>query len=634
MLDNRGGIRDLLHHMIEVHGHRRIAMIEGPAGNRDAQERLAAYLEVLQEAGLDADPALRARGLFHIASGRQAMAELLGRGVPFTALVCANDEMAKGALSVAAENGLRVPEDIAIGGFDDLLSIYHVGPSLTSVNHSIETQGQAALSLLVGQVLGRAAHGTTALPARLVVRRSCGCMGPLVADPQTSGSLAGQAEALVRQMDPPEPLVAQFTQEVLALADAMFDEAGGPAFAQVLTRMAFAWLRQQSDVSPLQNLLVGMHRRWVHGRPSGPLSTAAERLQSGQILLSNVTEQFHNRDRVATSNNTWDLRRELKKRMAAVDIAALLGVLSDALLRLGVPTCLLALYDHPTTLQRVHEEGLPPTSRLVLALDAGELRCELLDEPFATAQLLPAGLLALPAPRQRVMFPMFFLQEHFGYMVLDRQQDERFSYEDLHHEITTALHTCLVVRELAVARDALHQDLDRARRDNEALSHLAMRDELTGLFNRRAFFELARSMMSTARLTGEPLTLFFADLDGLKTINDTHGHQEGDLAIREAAGVLRASFRHDDIVSRIGGDEFAVLSRADHLESLPDIERRLNGRFDAFNESSAKPYRLGCSLGGIVIPTGSAEPLDDVLGRADRMLYLTKQRRKALAADA
>jgi len=634
MLDNRGGIRDLLHHMIEVHGHRRIAMIEGPAGNRDAQERLAAYLDVLQEAGLDTDPALRAPGLFHVASGRRAMADLLGRGVPFTALVCANDEMAKGALSVAVEHGLRVPEDIAIGGFDDLLSIYHVGPSLTSVNHSIESQGQAALSLLVGEVLGRAADRTTALPTRLVVRRSCGCMGPLAADRLACESLAGQAEALVRQMGAPEALVARFTEDVLALADAMFDDGGGPAFAQVLTRMAFAWLRQQSDVSPLQNLLVGMHRRWVHGRSLGALATAAERLQSGQILLSNVTEQFHNRERVATSNNTWDLRRELKKRMAAVDIDALLGVLSDALLRLGVPTCLLALYDRPTTLQRVHDEGLPQTSRLVLALDAGALRFELLDEPFATAQLLPARLLALPAPRQRVIFPMFFLQEHFGYMVLERQPDERFSYEDLHHEITTALHTCLVVKELAAARDALHLDLDQARRDNEALSHLAMRDELTGLFNRRAFFELARSLMSTARLTGEPLTLFFADLDGLKTINDTHGHQEGDRAIREAAGVLRASFRQDDIVSRIGGDEFAVLSRADNLESLPDIERRLNARFDAFNAKGARPYRLGCSLGGIVIPAGSTEPLDVVLARADRMLYLTKHRRKARTLEA
>ena len=632
MLDNRGGFRQVLRHLVEVHGHRRIAMIEGPAGNLDAQERLAAYLEGLQEAGLDADPALRAPGLFHVASGRQGMAELLSRGRSFTALVCANDEMAKGALSVALERGLRVPEDIAICGFDDLLSIYRVGPSLTSVNHAVDLQGQAALRLLAAKVRGDAVPERTALPTRLVVRRSCGCMAPLVAAGGGAAGRAQQAEELVRQMQLPEPLVAAFTQDVLALAEALFDEQGGPAFAQVLTRIAFAWLGQQSDVSPLQNLLVGMHRRWISELAHGLVAMVSERLHFGQILLSNVTEQFHNREQVATSNNTWELRRELKKRMTAVDIDALLGELSAALLRLGVTTCLLALYERPTTLQRVQQEGLPRTSRLVLALEDGVLRHDLLGEQFATEQLVPTPLLRDSPPRQRVILPMFYLQEHFGYIVLARQQEERFAYEDLHHEITTALHSSLVVKELAAARDALHLDLDRARRDNEALSHLAMRDELTGLFNRRAFFELARSLLSTARLIGQPLTLFFADLDGLKGINDTHGHGEGDLAIREAAGVLRATFRQDDIVSRIGGDEFAVLSRADNLESLPDIERRLDARFEAFNLAARKPYRLGCSLGGIVIAADSTEPLADVLAQADRLLYATKRRRRAQAA--
>ena len=632
MLDNRGGFRQVLRHLIDVHGHQRIAMIEGPAGNLDAQERSSTYLEVLQEAGFDTDPALRARGQFHVASGRQAMVDLLSRGVPFTALVCANDEMAKGALSVAVERGLRVPEDIAICGFDDLLSIYRMGPSLTSVNHSFDTEGEIGLRLLVDKLNGESVPLFTALPTRLVVRRTCGCLAPLVGNDRWNAPPQERAEALVRQMHAPEALVASFTQEVLALEQALFDGEGGSAFAQVLTRMAFAWLGEQSDVSPLQNLLVNMHRHWAGVLDPARFATASERLLSGQILLSNVIEQFHNREQVATNNNTWDLRRELKKRMTAVDIDALMGVLSAALLRLGVTTCLLALYDRPTSLQRVREEGLPPTSRLVLALDDGVMRDELLGEQFSTEQLVPTRLLLHSPPRQRVILPMFYLQEHFGYIVLERLPEERFTFEDLHHEITTALHSSLVVKELAAARDALHLDLDQARRDNEALSHLAMRDELTGLFNRRAFFELARSMMSTARLTGQPLTLFFADLDGLKGINDAHGHGEGDLAIRESAGVLRATFRQDDIVSRIGGDEFAVLSRADNLESLPDIERRLDARFHAFNTTGNKSYRLGCSLGGIVIAADSSEPLVDILAQADRLLYATKRRRRAQIA--
>jgi len=634
MIDNRAGFTDLLRHLITVHGHTRIAMIEGPTGNRDAQERLAIFLEVLGDCGLDTSAGLRATGNFSTGSGRDAMTELLSRGVPFTALVCANDEMAHGALSVAVERGLRVPEDLALSGFDDLLATKGVGPPLTSVNQAVDAQGELALRLLIAQLRGEPVPTTSNLATRLVLRRSCGCRVVSTPDTLVERTLREQAGALVARMAPPEALVNGLTDDVLALRAALIDEPGGSSFEQALTRMAFKWLGQRSDISPLQDLLVGMHRRWSGELDPQRLADVSEQLQLGQILLSNAMELFHNRDLVASNRNTLDLRQELKTRMTAVDMDALLAILSDSLLRLGVRTCMLALYVRPTTLGQVKEAGLPPNAHLVLALDDGVLREDLLGDAFPTRQLLPAELLTGAAPRQRVVFPMFYLEEHYGYMVLDRQREGRFIYEDLHHEITTALHSCLVVKALATARDALHLDLDQARRDNVALAQVAMRDELTGLFNRRGFFELASSMVITARLMGQPLTLIFADLDGLKQINDQHGHEEGDFAIRESAALLHRTFRQDDIVSRIGGDEFVVLSRAGILENLPDIERRLDTRFDEFNAASGKPYRLGCSLGGTVIAADSVEPLDSVISQADRLLYAAKRRRRAIALKA
>lgn len=628
MLDNRAGVKALVRHFIEVHGHRRIAFIEGPAGNRDAQERLAAYLEAHREAGLEPDPALREPGLFHQASGRQALQALLARGQHFTAVVCANDEMAQGALAEAVDRGLRVPEDLALGGFDDLLSIYHVGPSLTTVNQAVDTQGESALRLLVERLLGEQVPERVVLPTRLVLRRSCGCMGHAAAATAQPRSLHERAEALVREMDAPPELLEQFVDDVLSLRRALLQDDGTRGFEEILTRMAFAWLGQQADISRLQNLLVGMQRHLVGPLEPERFAQVAERLQFGQISLVNALELFHNRERVLESNNAWDLRRQLKTRVTTDDVDALLGVLGNALQKLGVRGCLIALYREPVTLAQVRAQGLPATSRLVLALDRGELRSDVLGVEFATTQLVPPLLAEDSEPGPRLLLPMFYLQEHFGFIVMDRQRDERFNYEDLHHEITTALHSCLVVKELAAARDLLRSDLDRAQRDNEKLSHLAMRDELTGLFNRRGFFELAHSLMTTARLTGQPLTLIFADLDGLKQINDTHGHEEGDVAIRESARLLQQTFRQDDIVSRIGGDEFVVLTRAGSLDSLPEIERRLNRRFEEFNQGSGKPYEVGCSLGGTVIAADSTEPLDSVLAQADRLLYDAKRRRR------
>ena len=125
------GFKKLVEHLITVHSHRRIAMIEGPSSNTDAQERLAAYLDALTEAGIQPDPQLRVSGFYNAPSGASGMEELLSRGVKFDALVCANDDMALGALSIAANHGLNVPQDLALGGFDDIRTYSKIGPSLT-----------------------------------------------------------------------------------------------------------------------------------------------------------------------------------------------------------------------------------------------------------------------------------------------------------------------------------------------------------------------------------------------------------------------------------------------------------------------------------------------------------------------
>ena len=117
----------------------------------------------------------------------------------------------------------------------------------------------------------------------------------------------------------------------------------------------------------------------------------------------------------------------------------------------------------------------------------------------------------------------------------------------LKHELTGAL----LVRSIryAIERNQLQQNL----------RHLSLRDDLTGLYNRRGFQTLAEQQLKQVRRTRRTLSVLFADLDGLKTINDTLGHHVGDSALIEAGRLLTRSFRDTDIVARFGGDEFAVL---------------------------------------------------------------------------
>jgi diguanylate cyclase (GGDEF)-like protein len=119
----------------------------------------------------------------------------------------------------------------------------------------------------------------------------------------------------------------------------------------------------------------------------------------------------------------------------------------------------------------------------------------------------------------------------------------------------------------------LRRDLDQVSLHNEMLTQLAERDELTGLYNRRGFFGLAQRQIEDS--LSYPMMIIFSDIDDLKSINDTHGHPEGDFAIRQVAEILTQTFRGGDIVARIGGDEFVVLSPKCTPVDLANIKKRI-----------------------------------------------------------
>jgi LacI family transcriptional regulator len=172
---NFEGARDMVRHLARL-GHRRIAMIRGADHNYDAAERLRGYREAVAELGLVDDPALELSGDFSEASGHEAVGRLLGDGVRPTAVFAANDCMAFGALSALREAGLRVPEDVAVAGFDDIPMAQYVHPALTSIHVDISALGRRATERLLDALHQPVTRGATheTLGTTLVVRRSCG----------------------------------------------------------------------------------------------------------------------------------------------------------------------------------------------------------------------------------------------------------------------------------------------------------------------------------------------------------------------------------------------------------------------------------------------------------------------------
>jgi LacI family transcriptional regulator len=172
---NARGAFDVVLHLAGL-GHRRIAMITGPARNTDAAERLRGFRAGLREAGLRDGAAATVRGDFTEVSGFQACIELLRRAPRPSAIFAANDAMAIGALSALREAGVAVPGRIAVAGFDDIPTARYTHPPLTTVRVDISALGARATDRLLEAVANRRQHRKRreTLPVTLVIRESCG----------------------------------------------------------------------------------------------------------------------------------------------------------------------------------------------------------------------------------------------------------------------------------------------------------------------------------------------------------------------------------------------------------------------------------------------------------------------------
>jgi two-component system cell cycle response regulator len=152
-------------------------------------------------------------------------------------------------------------------------------------------------------------------------------------------------------------------------------------------------------------------------------------------------------------------------------------------------------------------------------------------------------------------------------------------------------------------------------------------DELTGLCNRRGFYTLGEQTLKLARRKGRDLVVVFIDLDGLKRVNDTYGHEQGDALIRDAAGLLRATFRDSDIVARLGGDEFAVVANETGDTSAATITGRLEAAIEVRNLLLPAERRLSMSIGAVRHNVAADADLAELLAQADSEMYANKRQR-------
>ncbi|MCB1814813.1 MAG: GGDEF domain-containing protein, partial [Candidatus Competibacteraceae bacterium] len=161
---------------------------------------------------------------------------------------------------------------------------------------------------------------------------------------------------------------------------------------------------------------------------------------------------------------------------------------------------------------------------------------------------------------------------------------------------------------------------------------ISLTDELTKIYNRRGFYLLGEPILSEGRRLLMPLTILYFDLDGLKEVNDTLGHDTGSQLVLEFANLLRTTFRSSDVVARVGGDEFAVVARSRQADIMIAL-KRLDAAIEAANSTGEKPYQISYSVGEAASEPTADESFAELVARADAVMYERKRLKKAARAS-
>jgi diguanylate cyclase (GGDEF)-like protein len=632
LIDNTVGLRGVLQHLAADHGYKRIAFIGGPESNVEAKERYAVYQEVLREYGLPFDPNLVAVGDFTKYSGVRAVGDFLDvRGVEFRALAAANDEMALSAMEELQRRGYRIPEDIAVVGFDNVESTHFSSPTLTTVAQPIYEQAYKAVELAFDLIKGEPPV-TVSLPTSMVLRESCGCFSRSVTSVSAQGGAAGAAT--VSSDDENTAKIETLLQKALSYAvEGKLDDAADLEILKEMNEVVGAVENhRQMNLRLWQNTLTNFRAKV--GIKTHSLDTVVSIEDFFHKMRMLLLETYFKND-----SRRWSIYIN--------DIVGLRDVLSQLIrdvnnpneaLRSIVPNIRdMGISDFYVFLHYAIERHSINTDwyfsgELYLAVTDDKRRPESVEirgQSMQVASILDRNLYPKDRRYTFVVSALFYMDEHLGFVVCEPDFVDIHLIESLMVEISCSLKLINLIQARRTIERQLQSALEELEKYNEQLSNISETDEMTKLLNRRGFMAHARHMLGMARRMKKDGLLFFADLDGLKGINDTYGHEEGDNAITVVAVILKKAFRDMDIIARLGGDEFTVFAMNAGPGMIETFERRIAGYVDDYNKDSGKPYKVSVSIGGVPFVHTDNVSIETLMNKADVLLYQQKKDKKA-----
>lgn len=522
VMDYRKCFKQIVEHMVQFHGYRRVFLMSGMPGNSYTVERENVFLEVMQAAGVPREQCRIYYGYFWEEPCRRAMEQMFrdfaeGLEKP-EAIICGNDSMALEVCAYLKEKGYRVPEDIAVSGFDGLeMERYH-RPRLTTGIYNVDGLIQRIFQILEEGCPKHYLKEQVPINNAMRIGRSCGC------------------DKLDHQ---------NITTEMLELK------------AEMLQLQKY-----QNDVNQMV-ANIGMMKQ----------------LEDALAVVPGFMGSLRYKD-------FWFCANEGFMEESAIDFAGQEKQADTA--------------DYTPVMEVLHYRNLDPTGA-----EAGKADIHYWDT-MEFGEIIPEFDAQLEENDFLLVTTVHLQGRSIGYTVITMDMD-RFWF----------------IAYSAFLANFRHM-LGLQRYQNQ-LMQIYMKDLLTSLYNRNGFYQEVNRLLETAKDLN--LSVISLDMDGLKQINDTYGHAEGDEALRSLGGIIRSSLKHE-LAARIGGDEFLIAFAGREVEERrEEIVRCIKQGIREYNAVSGKAYEIHASIGAFSDCVRD-HTLDHFLKKADDLMYARKSMHK------
>lgn len=642
--DNYNGIKEGLEYLIHNLGCREICMIGGPEENTDAYERKRAFYKILKENGIVPKDKNYIEGTLS-RHKTEVYSRALDENPEAEAFFCVNDDTALGLCKEMKKRGLVPGKDIHVFGYDNTILAAQSKPSVSSVWADSSELGAKAFDMVMRMLAGEKI-ASQSLATRFVRRDSVG---------------GEKEELIIRQLS--KQHIEEYFQDIfyrckhedlgveIEEIHEIFCEMMGIMIELCEKKakdsrqyMEFLWLLDRFlnlkalEYADIDNFMMYIEQLCV------AVEGEEERENSGfveEFLVSVFRKIISGMDYRSATMKETEVDNNYAMKMFIRDTMQFENgndqsytVLLEQLHWQDIGNAFLYTMEKPMVHLYKEKFKVPKKLYLKAVLKNGEVQAVPSVHQKTKIQNIFQQIMEVEEGYYMTLLPLFSKEMLYGVILCELSQKIFGNGEFFVNQISSAVRMIQLLSINEKIQEQLEESLVTMRENNIALDTLSKSDGLTGILNRRGFYDAAEDFLAKCRKRKKQTLVAYIDMNNLKIINDRYGHEEGDFSLKLIGGILLQIVKGKGIAGRIGGDEFACIIEYDRADEGTGMRENLYECFRSYNTKSEKVYNITVSAGICIVEKEGTLSLKEALALADVKLYDEKQNRvKSVAKE-